>query len=150
MSDYDIVMGLGGRVFVLLHRGCKIAQDKILALLQELGVDASQVTFVEPDQLSDNASLEQACLIIPIDQEPCDLPEVDNAGRTCGQAGGRVVVLFGPDYSHDGLHPIAEKYGTQCGWSADQLKDCIIGGADAPRTASGAPAKRSRVGQVNC
>lgn len=149
-DEYSVTMRDDGQVLVLLDAGCKIDRAEILALLQELGLDPSKVTFLEPDKVGECTDLKGAPVIIPIDEETCDLAELDNAGRHCGQAGGRVIVLFGPGYSYDGLHPTAEKYGTQCGWSSDQLRDCISGEVDTPRDGAGAPVDRAEAREVKC
>jgi len=149
-SDYQVATTQEGRIIVLLHPDCEIGRDEVLALLRELGVDASTVTFVEPDRIADCGDLEGAPVIIPIDNGSCDIPELENAARYCGDAGGRVAVLFGSGYSYEGLHPIADKYGTQCGWSIDQLRDCVFGDVDAPRDATGRPADRSEAREVKC
>ena len=88
---------------------------------------------------------------MPIDQACYDAPEIDAAGRQCGQAGGRVIVLFGEAFPYEGLHPVAEKYGTQCGWSSDQL-DALIKNPDLtpPRGGDGTPVTRPKSEQVKC
>lgn len=152
MADgYDVTAGKDGRIFVVLHPGCKIDKDEILALLRELGIDVTLVSFLHPDEVGECPDIGNAAVIIPIDEGTCDLPELDEAGRYCGQAGGRVVVLFGEAFPYEGLHPIAEKYGTQCGWSSDQLGSCIsTDQVDSPRSASGSPVTRPGAGQVKC
>lgn len=149
-EEYNVTLGNDGKVVVMLSPACKVGKEEILALLRELGWDASNVVFVEPDQVGECGDLKKVPVIIPIDEAICDLPELNEAGRQCGNAGGHLIVLFGPGYSYEGLHPIADKYGTQCGWSADQLKDCISGEANPPRDAAGAPAERSEAREVKC
>lgn len=149
-SDYTVTSAPDGRVVVVLHPECKISRDEIMALLQELGFDPLKVTFVEPEQASECDNLQDTPVIFPVDDATCDLPEIGNAAQHCGNAGGQVIVVLGPGSSYEGLHPIAEKYGTQCGWSPDQLKNCISGSADAPSTSSGKPATRPGARQVDC
>jgi hypothetical protein len=149
-TDYEVILGNDGKVIVVLHPACKITRDDILALLGEMGIDSAKVSFVEPDGLAGCGELDGSPVIIPIDNGTCELPELEGVGRQCGTAGGRVIVLFGPDCSYDGLHPIADKYGTQCDWSADRLKGCISGGVDAPRGADGTPADRPTPHEVKC
>jgi hypothetical protein len=149
-NGYTVSKGADGALIVVLHPKCKISRDEILALLRGLGFDTSKVAFIEPDQAEQCEGLEGTPVIIPIDETTCRLPELDQAGRHCGQAGGRVIVLFGPDYSHEGLHSIADKYGTQCGWSADQLSVRISGQTDQPCTPTGTSKKRTNAKQVNC
>ncbi|HEX8578255.1 MAG TPA: hypothetical protein VF655_01510 [Allosphingosinicella sp.] len=123
-----------GCAVVLLHAGCKIGREEILALLEEAGFDPSKVIFLEAAEKPDCSDLGAAPVIIPVDDESGDLPELDYAGR----CSGHVVVLLGPDCSFEGLHPLAQKYGTQCGWSADQLRACVSSTAEPPQDASGA------------
>ena len=149
-ADYEVIPGKDGVVIVVLHRACKIAREDILALLSEAGIDPAKVKFVEPEDVPDCDGLEGATVIIPVDDDTCELPELEDVGRQCGTAGGGVVVLFGPDCGYEGLHPIADKYGTQCDWSPDGLKDSISDGADAPRDSSGRPAERPDAHEVKC
>lgn len=149
-NDYTVTKAADGALIVVLHSECKISRDEILALLRELGLDTTNVTFVDPDQVAQCDGLESTPVIIPVDEATCDLPALDQAGRHCGQAGGRVIVLFGPDYPYNDLHPIADKYGTQCGWSPDQLKVRISGETDEPLSGSGAPVDRPVGREVKC
>lgn len=149
-NEYEVTVGNDGKVVVVLSPACKVGKEEILALLRELGLDASNVVFVEPDQVGECGDLHGTPVIIPVDEATCDLPELGDAGRHCGSVGGRVIVLCGPGYSYEGLHPIADKYGTQCGWAADQLTVRISGETDEPCSPSGARKKRSDAGQVVC
>jgi hypothetical protein len=149
-NDYTVIKAADGNVVVVLHRECKISRDEILALLRELGFDTASVTFLEPGEVEDCKHLSGTPVIIPVDGATCDLPELAEAGRQCGTAGGRVIVLCGPDFSYDGLHPIAEKYGTQCGWSPDQLKVRVAGQTNEPCSPSGGGKKRTGTSQVDC
>jgi hypothetical protein len=149
-DDFEIRMGDGGRVLVVLHHACTVSREAILALLAELGIEESAVVFVLPEDAVKHCA-DDVPVVIPIDQDSCDAPELETAGRQCGQAGGRIVVLFGDTFSHEGLHPIAEKYGAQCGWSAEQLKDCLNDPVAAqPRNSGGQPVSRPKSEQVKC
>lgn len=149
-NEYTVSKGADGALIVVLHPKCGISREEILALLAGLGLDTSEVAFVEPDQAENCEGLQGVPVLIPIDEMTCNLPELDQAGRHCAQAGGRVIALFGPDYSHDGLHPIADKYGTQCGWAVDQLSVRISGQTDEPCTSTGAIKMRTSAKQVDC
>lgn len=149
-SEYQIVEK-DGRIFVVLAPACQIEKGKILDLLSEFGIDVSAVTFLSPDEVENCSDFEDAPVIFPLDQWTCDLPELDAAGRYCGQVGGRVIVLFDDGFPYAGLHPIAEKYGTQCGWSVDELAPRILNSeADDPSSGSGTPVARPKAGQVKC
>lgn len=152
MADGQLIkIGDDGRVFVLLHADCRISKKRILALLQEAGIEETDVTFLALAEIDECPDLGHAVVLIPIDAAVCHSPELEDAGRHCGQAGGRVVVLFDSDFPYEGLHPLAEKYGTQCGWSASQLGPCLLGSEPTePRTATGKPAIRPRAGPVKC
>ena len=140
-----------GRVVVVIHPGCTASQEEILDLLEQAGIDRSNVTFVGPEEVLEWSGLEAATIIIPLNAESCDAPELENAGRHCGQAGGNVVVIIEGSFGYPGLHPIAEKYGTQCSWSADDLKRCIsTEGPTEPSDSEGRPVSRSGGKQVNC
>lgn len=141
-----------GRVLVILHPACAITKEAILALLAEMGIDEAAVIFLLPEEVVEHCTdMGDVPVVIPVDQASCDAPELDAAGRQCGQAGGRVIVLFGDDFAYGGLHPIAEKYGTQCGWSAGQLKDCAKDPKSAaPRASGGTIVNRPTSNQVKC
>ncbi|MDT2022303.1 hypothetical protein [Methylocella sp. CPCC 101449] len=149
-EGYDVIVGKNGRVFVVLHPACKITKEEILGLLGEMGIDPSLVIFLLPGEVDKCVEISDASVIIPVDTGTSDLLELEEAGRYSGQAGGRVVVLFGKSFPYEDLHPIAKKYGTQCGWSAEQLKVCISGKADEPRSGAGTPVSRPNASQVKC
>ncbi len=149
-NEYELIPGKDGVIVVVLHPACKISKEDILALLAEMRIDPANVRFVEPEGVPGCGDLDGTPVVIPVDDGTCDLPEIVGVGRQCGTSGGRVVVLFGPECGYQGLHPVADKYGTQCDWSADRLKGCVSGGADAPRDSGGAPADRSEPHEVKC
>ena len=150
-DDFEIRKMIDGRVLVILHPTCSISREAILALLAELGVDAASVVFLFPEEAANCTGIDGVPVVIPIDEATYNAPELDTAGRQCGQAGGRVVILFGEAFSYDGLHPVADKYGTQCGWSAEQLGACVKSpDLDYPRGSGGTPVARSKPKQVNC
>jgi len=153
MADgFEIHEMKDGRVLVILHPTCAITKKAILALLAEMGIDEAAVIFLLPEEVAEHCSdIDDMPVVIPIDQASCDAPELDAAGRQCGQAGGRVIVLFGDGFSYEGLHPVAEKYGTQCGWSAGQLEDCVKDPESAaPRDSGGTVVTRPISNQVKC
>ena len=150
-DDFEIRRTEGGRVLVILHPACTISKEAILELLAELGIDEAAVTFLLPEEAADCAGIDDMPVVIPIDQASCDAPDLDAASRQCGQAGGRVIILFGEAFPYEGLHPIAEKYGTQCGWSADQLDACMKNpDLTPPCISDGTPVVRPKSDQVKC
>lgn len=150
MNEQVEMKGANASVIVVLHPACKISRDDILALLRELGLSTSEITFLEPDQVGECGDLNNKSIIIPIDDTTYDLPELVETGRCCGDGGGRVIVLCGPGYSYEGVHPVADKYGTQCGWSPDQLKARISGQTDELCSSSGVRKRRTGASQVDC
>lgn len=149
-NDLKIRAAEDGRVVVIVHRSCAISKEAILALLAEAGIDVAAVVFLFPEDVANFEGLNEVPVLIPIDQASCNAPELDTAGRQCGQAGGRVVIVFGEGFSFAGLHPVAEKYGTQCGWSASQLNVCINSPDLAPVSSGGSPVPRPKPEQVKC
>lgn len=140
-----------GRVFVILHPACTASKDDILKLLEDAGIDREQVTFVEPEDARDLTQLEEATVLIPLNGKTCDLSELEDVGRQCGQAGGRVIVIFEDGFAYRDLHPIADKYGTQCSWSGEDLERCVSGkDPDKPSDSEGKPVSRSGAKQVDC
>lgn len=150
-DDVEIRRTKDGRVFVVLHPVCTISKEAILALLAELNVDEKDVVFLLPEDVINCSAIDDMPMVIPIDQASCDAPELEAAGRLYGQTGGRVIVLFGDAFPYQGLHPVADKYGTQCGWSAVLLDACLKRTDVAPPTSSGGtPATRPEPKQVKC
>lgn len=150
-EGFEALETQAGRIVVVLHPGCTASREQILDLLEQAGVDRSNVTFVSPEEACELSGLEAATIVIPLNAESCEAPELENAGRHCGQAGGNVVVIIEGGFGYPGLHPIAEKYGTQCSWSADDLERCISSEGEAePRDSEGKPVSRSSGKQVNC
>ena len=145
-DSFKVASDAKGQIFVLLHERCKIGRQEILSLLEKAGFEPSQIIFLDASDNPDFNGLGSAPLIIPVDDESGDLPELDHAGL----CSGRVVVLLGPTCSIEGLHPLAKNYGTQCGWSVDQLKDCVSNEGKPPRAASGSDAVWDDPKQVNC
>jgi hypothetical protein len=149
-NDFKIRRTDDGRVLVILHPSCAISKEAILALLAEVGVDEATVVFLLPEDAANCDSLDEVLVLIPVDQASCDAPELEAAGRQCGQAGGRVIIVFGESFPFEGLHPVADKYGTQCGWSADQLDACVKRPDLTPLSSGGAPVARPKSEQVKC
>jgi hypothetical protein len=150
-EGFEAVQAGDGRVFVVLHPGCAVSQEEILDLLAQAGVDPSNVTFVSPEETAELSDLGDASVVIPLNADSCEAPELEVAGRHCGQAGGSVIVVIEKGFAYPELHPIAEKYGTQSSWSADDLGRCISGGTAAtPNDSEGKPLRRSGAKQVNC
>jgi hypothetical protein len=151
-SSFEIRGNKNGRVLVILHPACTITRKAILALLAEMGIDQASVIFLLPEEVEEHCSdIGDVPVVIPVDQASCDAPELDTAGRRCGQGGGRVIVLFGDGFSYPGLHPIAEKYGNQCAWSARRLEQCVKDPRSAmPRTSGGTIVNRPTSKQVKC
>jgi hypothetical protein len=150
-DDFQIRRTEDGRVLVILHPTCGISKEAILALLAELGFDESSVAFLLLQDIANYEGMNDTPVLIPVDEASCDAPEIDIAGRQCGQAGGRVIILFGEAFPYEGLHPVAVKYGTQCGWSASQVDACVNGTKLAPPVSSGGtPIVRPKSQQVEC
>ncbi len=150
-EDFGIVEGANGRIFVILDPTCGVEKSRILELLSEMGVDPSAVIFMDPSEACELTDLQDDTILIPLNEETCNAVELDDAARHCGQAGGGVVVVFAAGFPYEGLHPIAEKYGTQCGWSADELNTIIDGeAADSPTDGTGSRRKRPSAEQVTC
>jgi hypothetical protein len=152
MADgFEAKKGPDGRIFVVLHSDCKISREQILDLLIGMGADPALIVFVDPEEFCAIAELQDAPVIFPLDEVCCDAAELDEAARHCGQAGGSVIAVFGEGFPYKGLHPIAEKYGTQCGWSAEALKKKVAGDdSDGPIDGTGDKPSRPTAGQVNC
>lgn len=150
-DDFKIRRTEDARILVILHPACAIGKEAILALLAELSIDESAVVFLRPEEVANYSGIDDVPVLIPIDKASCDAPELDAAGRHCGQARGRVIILFGAGFSYERLHPVADKYGTQSGWSVDQLNACIKGSDLAPpRSSGGTLVTRPQPGQVKC
>jgi len=150
-EDFEIRKAKDGRVIVVLHPRCATTKEAVLSLLSELGIEATDVDFLLPDEAANCTGIDDMPVVVLIDEADCDAPELDRASQQCAQAGGRVIVLFDKSFAYDGLHPIADKYGTQCGWSGDQLDACIKNEDLAPpRSSDGSKVSRPKTEQVKC
>jgi len=151
-KGYQAKMPSDGQVFVVLHTKCQISSEEILSLLQEAGIDPEDVVFVTPEGALSCADIGDNPVLIPLDAEACDAADLELAARHCGNAGARVIAVFGPGFSYAGLHPIADKYGTQCGWSSRNVSSCISGpdNDSPPVDGTGSKTRRHRVKPVDC
>lgn len=152
MADHFKVFSSGdGRIFVILHPACGVDRGRILDLLDEAGFDPALVTFLTPEEGQEKVAEGQECTIIPIDENVTDAVELDEAARHRAQS-GRVIVVLADGFTPDGLHRIAVKYGSQCGWSAGHLGVQITGPQNVtqPVDALGYPVERSRSDPVKC
>lgn len=151
-DDFEVVGGADDRITVILHHDAKISREAILELLRACGVDLEKISFLEPEEALNPAEVDDSCTLVPVDGETAELPELEEAARCRAQGGGAVVVLFGEGYAPEGLHPIAAKYGTQCGWRSEELETRVKGvpGSDNPLDAAGSPVDRPRSEQVKC
>lgn len=149
-TGYGVLAGNNGRIVVVLSRACTLTKAEILALLADAGLDPTIISFVEPGDIAKWGELDGTSVVMPLDDNICDAPEFESLGRQCAAAGARVIILFGPECHYDGLHPVADKYGTQCDWSAESLKGCVGGATDAPRDPVGKPAERPEAREVIC
>lgn len=151
-DDFEIFEDGRGSVLVMLHPDAAISREEIIKLLVQAGVDPDAIAFVEPNDV-DEADAEGRCVVIPIDRNVADAPELVEAARGCAQSASGVVVVFGAGFEHPGLHPIAAGYGTQCGWSPTELQPCLKqdeGSGLAPTDSGGDAVDRPRPSQVNC
>jgi len=150
-KSFETLETRDGRIFVILHAACTASRDEILNLLGIAGIARDKVTFLEPEDVRELSEFDDATVLIPLNDQTCDVPELEDLGRQCGQAGGRVIVILEEGFTYSELHPIAEKYGTQCSWSGEDLEQCVS--SKDPNGASdseGKPVPRSGVKQVNC
>lgn len=151
MSDDYEVVAADGKVIVIIRPGAAVDKDAITALLVECGVDPSAISFVEPAEIERCGEIVGVPVIFPVDATTSDAPDLEICAGHCAQAGGTVVVVFDQGFPFEGIHPIAADYGTQCGWSPDQLAPRIAPDADCPPLeSSGRPVERSRARQVKC
>lgn len=150
-GKFEVFSSADGRIFVILHPECGIDHERILNLLAEAGFDPATVTFLTSDEGQEAFTGGQECTIIPVDGNVANAPELEEAARCRAQSGPVVVVLV-EGFVPDGLHPIAVKYGSQCGWSANDLRSQMTGTPDVtqPVDVSGNPVERPKSNPVKC
>lgn len=151
-DDFEVVEATDGRITVILHHDAKISREAVIELLRACGVDPEKISFLEPEGAMDPTVVDESCTLVPVDGETAELPELEAAARCRAQGGGAVIVLFAEGYAPAGLHPIAAKYGTQCGWRSEELANRIgrVAGVDGPVDAGGSPVDRPAPSQVKC
>jgi len=139
------------KVIVVILKECKIGKEAIIELLRLAGIAEANIEFFNEDTLLECPDLSDTAVIIPISSEVCELSTLDDVGRHLANAGGRVVALIGDGFDYEGLHPIAEKYGTQVGWSPLRIKECISSSKPIePTDPAGKPITRPKGRQVDC
>lgn len=152
-TGFEVKKTKGGKVAVILHPKCKIAKSAILELLAKAGIRQEDVIFVRPEDVGSLGEIADLRILIPIDEVVCSDEALVAVGRQCagGTISARVIVLIGPGFEYQKLHPIAEGYGTQCDWSAERLKECLDASVTPePRRSDGATISRPRGKQVDC
>lgn len=151
-DDFEVYEDGRGGVLVILHPDAAISREDVIELLVASGVNREAIAFVEPRDVGD-AEVDDRCVVIPIDANVANDPELAEAARLCAQSSSGVVVVLGQDFDHPALHPIADGYGTQCGWSPAELRPCLEqdeGSVPPPRDSAGGAVDRPRPSQVNC
>ena len=150
-AAYDVRIAGDGKVIVLLHPSATIDRASVVELLVSCGIDPAMILFLDPGEAKECAGLDGAPVVVPIDGVGADEAELEEGARDCAQAGGRVIVVLDAAYPSQGLHPIASNYGTQCGWSPEQLGPRLGGdAASGPLSGSGDPAQWSSSKPVKC
>lgn len=150
-KEYEVKMHSDGRIIVILHEECNISREEILSLIREAGLDLQRVIFLTPEDALSCETLENASVIIPLDSETCNAADLESAAQHCVNAGARIIAVFGPGFSYTALHPIADKYGTQCGWSSSALSSRIVeSNTDHPLDSTDSKLKRADSKQVIC
>lgn len=140
------------KVVVLIQDVCKITHEQVEQLLKDakLDVDEEVVIATNLDEIS-KLDVDGHPLLLIIDDQNCNDTEAEQIARQAAAAGAKVFVIFGEGFDFVGLHPIAKKYGTQCGWSAKEISDKISAEDDnSPTDTTGEPQTRVRPDQVKC
>lgn len=139
------------RMFLVLLAGCGVEKETVLALLVQAGLAVEDVEIIALDDLLQRDDIDDAVVLVPVDAAVCDAPELDQLGRQCGSAGADFVILLAPEFHFPRLHPVTEKWGTQCGWSVRDLAACLPqGGTAPPRSSSGTRLRQSQHRSTRC
>ena len=143
--------GKNARIVIVRRIGCKISAESIQNLLDKTGASFADIIFVEDVSELDDLELADSVVLILIDQDGLDDPVNDEVAGTCIDQGADVIAVFGDGVAYQGMHPIAEKCGNQCTWSAEDLLDKICNPKTAKPTApTGAKPERDREKPVKC
>ena len=150
-GEYKIFMEQGGKIIVVLHPTCKITKAEILALLVECSFEEKDIFFMQSDMVKSEYNFDDQIVILPIDENIYENPDLELVARNCANGGATVVTVLGSGISYDGLHPIADKYGPQSNWSSEQLQSCIgTPLITTPKSSSGGEIQRGDKDPVKC
>lgn len=150
-EDYKVFKQAGGKITIVLHPTCEITKEDILILLGKCGFKEKDIFFILSDDLNSEYEFNDQTIILPLDENVHDNPELEQTAMHCANGGGTLVTLLGTAVSYDGLHPIAEKYGTQCNWDAVELKAFVTSPlTTVPISSSGVEIQRGDKDPVKC
>lgn len=151
VENFSVIGVSPERVVVILHPICKISREEIIKLLEAAGVDVSIVEFIEPGLIENCEELSGVPIIIPVDDENLDDKTLEQAAGFCATIGGGIIVLCGDEVDDTKLHPIARMYGTQIGWSPENMSGCLTNPKQAnPKDSTGETIVRPKSNPVRC
>lgn len=139
------------KVVVFVRRGCSVNEAEIKKLLSDAGLDQEDFVIEHDDSHITELDPIGLTLVVMIDKHVCDDEELEAITRKLSSAGSTVIAVFADDFEYQGMHPIAEKYGTQCAWSPTELAEKISATTQStPTDTTGSRVRRADAKQVDC
>lgn len=139
------------KVAVFVRSGCSVNEADIKRLLSDAGLDQEDFVIEHDDSHITELDPIGLTLLVVIDEHVCDDKELEAITRKFSSASSTVIAVFADDFEYQGMHPIAEKYGTQCAWSPTELAEKINAPTQSPPTdTTGSRVRRADAKQVDC
>lgn len=139
------------KVVIFVHEDSEVADEEVMQLLDQLEIQIENPVIVNNEEQLADAMSPESILIVIIDHVTCESEDIDGMVMRVASNSADVILVFANNFEYEGLHPIAEKYGTQCGWSPIELSEKIGDPVSSiPTDSSAAAATRKDPKQVSC
>lgn len=140
------------KILVIFNqKDCNVSDEELEELIDQLEAEIDKPTIITDEQQLDEVMSSDCTLIVIVDHTNCESDDLDRLVMRFASNGSNVILVFAKNFEYEGLHPIAEKYGTQCGWSSSELSEKIDDPISSePTDSSTAAAKRKDASQVSC
>ena len=136
---------------IVVREGCAVSEEHVQKLLSDAGLDLADFAIEDDDSCLTELDPTDLPVVVVIDETVCDDEELEVIARRFASAGASIIAVFARQFEYEGMHPIAEKYGTQCAWSPMELAEKIKNPQQsAPTDTTGSHVERARAKQVNC
>ena len=109
------------RMIVTLPNDTETTLKEFEQLLSETDLEVDELVECALAEELNEDMLKDATMVVILDNPSETDSDVEDFARKCANTGAPVVVLLGPNTNFEGIHPIADSFGTQCPWTPEQL-----------------------------